>query len=138
MEFFKLNGRKGKTNIHKYVIDWNDDSLSIFQWKVKRFFYPFWRANVVLEEFPLAGSRLRLDFLNLTDGIGVECDGGQHDDPLHYYNFKSPSKFLEQVRRDVQKDDWCRKNGIQLVRIKESEADQISQEWFREKYNIDL
>lgn len=138
MKFKKFGGREADVNITKYLIDWEDDSLSIFQRNIKKFLLPFWRFNVVVEELPLAGLRLRLDFCNLTKRIAVECDGGQHIDPKHYYNNKSPEKWRGQIKRDLKKDEWCILNNIILVRINEHEQSDICKEWFKEKYNINL
>jgi hypothetical protein len=138
MKFKKANGRETNVNISKYTVDWEDDSLSKFQWKVKQFLYKYWRSHVVLEEMTLAGTRMRLDFYNVTRGIAVECDGGQHNDPKHYYNNKSPSKFISQVKRDLEKEKWCELNGIKLIRIMENEIDNLSEDWIREKYDITL
>ncbi len=140
MIYLKINGREQDVKVHKYLIDWNDDSLSIFQRKVKNFLYRYWKFHVVTEEFLIPGEKLRIDFLNVTRGIAVECDGGQHNDPKHYYNQdkKNPYKYLDQVKRDVLKDEWCALNKIPLVRIREDEVEDISKEWFFEKYNVNL
>lgn len=138
MKFKKLSGRETNVNISKYSIDWKDDSLSKFQWNVKQFLYPHWRAHIVLEEFRLPGCQLRLDFFNITRWIGIECDGGQHTDPKHYYNKGSAAKYLAQVKRDAEKDKWCEANNILLIRIGESDVADLSNDWIYEKYNIKL
>lgn len=138
MKFKKLNGKEANINISKYTIDWDDDSLSKFQWKTKQFFRRYWSSHVVLEELRLVGTRLRLDFLNVTRGIAIECDGGQHMDPNHYYNEGSSAKYLAQVKRDVEKDKWCEANKFKLIRIAENEINQLSEQWIKEKYDITL
>lgn len=136
--FKKLNGKSANVNISKYRIDWDEESLSKIQKYVKKFLYPYWKSHILLEELPLVGTRMRLDFLNMTRNIAIEVDGDQHTNPLNYFNEGSKTKWLGQVKRDLAKDQWCEINGFTLVRINENEVDQINKEWFKDKYDIDL
>ena len=138
MKFKRLNAKDQNINTSKYVINWKDDSLSKIQYRIKSFLYPYWRGHVVFEELRLAGTRLRLDFLNITRNIAVEVDGKQHTDPKNYFNGGNKFTWLAQVERDLEKDRWCELNGFKLVRINESEVDSITSEWFLEKYDIAL
>jgi len=109
-----------------------------FSGRPEQFLKPYWQHHVVFEEMPLAGTRLRLDFLNITRNIAIECQGGQHNDFNHYYNEGSRDKFLKQIQRDITKRQWCEKNDLLLVEIFEEDIDKLLPEWFLEKYQITL
>lgn len=138
MKFITPFGKSKNVNLSKYLIDWNDDSLSKFQWKTKQFLYPYWRTHVVCEELLLAGTRLRLDFLNVSRNIAIECQGAQHTNfNSHFHNGKR-SNYLGQIKRDLNKSEWCEKNDLLLVEIFEQDIDDLSPQWFLEKYDITL
>ena len=79
MRLFNINGREQKKNVSKYVIDWNKKSRSKVQFAVKKFLEPFWNSQIVYEEFPVYGSRMKVDILNATKKIAIEVQGGQHN-----------------------------------------------------------
>ena len=62
----------------KYLIDWDKPSRSKFQTAVKKFLFPYWKNDIVFEEFRVAGSRLTLDFYNANNKIAVEVQGALH------------------------------------------------------------
>ena len=65
MTFKSLAGREvkvKKSNIYK--IDWQGNSLSKLQKSVKKELVKYWGADIVYEEFPVAGTRLNFDFYN--------------------------------------------------------------------------
>jgi hypothetical protein len=136
--FKKLNGKSANVNVSKYKVDWTDGSLSKIQRKIKDFLFQYWKGHMVYEELPVAGTRMRLDFLNMTNNIAIEVDGDQHTNPLNYFNEGSKIKWLGQVKRDLEKDRWCELNEFTLVRINESEINDINKAWFKTKYDIDL
>ena len=66
MTFFKLNGQKARKSIVRYKIDWDGGSRSKFQKSVKDALREIWGGHVVYEEFPIVGTKMTLDFVNLT------------------------------------------------------------------------
>lgn len=101
-------------------IDWEGDSLSLFQKNVKKFLSVYWKDHMVFEEVALPQSRLRLDFFNLTLRLAVECDGSQHNKFIPKFH-RSLKDLDKQVNRDLLKSKWCRLNGIKLIRIDETD-----------------
>ena len=138
MKFLSLKGKPKGINISKYQIDWNGESLSNFQFSIKQFLYPFWCGQVVLEECPLAGTKLRFDFLNITRSIAVEANGNQHNQYNKFFHGKSRAKYLLQIKRDLIKQKWCDINKILLIEIFPDDVDNLCPEWFEEKYKITL
>ena len=122
MIFLCTNGRKKKiANSVKYLIDWDADCKSGIQKTVKNVLYNNWFADVVFEEFPVAGTRLTLDFFNATRNIAVEVDGNQHYKYNKFFHSNSRQNFLSQLQRDEKKEYFCEINNIELIRILESE-----------------
>jgi len=117
MKFKTLTGSERRvSHVRKYIIDWNGKSLSKIQFKTKQFLKDYWESHVVFEEFPVAGTRLKFDFYNANKKIAVEVHGAQHTKFVKFFH-RRKSKFVEQLRRDQQKMDFCNLNEIRLVEI---------------------
>ena len=61
MRLYNVNGNLQKKNVSKYLMDWDKKSRSKIQFKVKKFLEPFWKGHIVFEEFPVYGSKLKVD-----------------------------------------------------------------------------
>ena len=73
MRFKTLTGRtRSVANAKKYLISWNGKSRSKIQFATKQFLQKYWKHHIVFEEFPVAGTKLTLDFYNATKKIAVE------------------------------------------------------------------
>jgi hypothetical protein len=122
MTFLCANGREKKVkNITKYLIDWDSECRSGIQKNVKNNIKPYWFADVVFEEFPVAGTRMTLDFFNATQNIAIEVDGNQHYKYNKFFHSNSRQNFLRQLKRDENKEYFCEINNIKLIRVLESE-----------------
>ena len=122
MIFLCINGREKKIkNISKYLIDWNSDCKSGIQKDVKEHIKAYWFADYVFEEFPVAGTRLTLDFYNATQKTAIEVDGNQHYKYNKFFHSNSRQNFLAQLQRDEKKEYFCELNKIKLIRVLESE-----------------
>jgi len=100
----------------KYLIDWNLKSRSKFQNEVKKFLKPYWKNDVVFEEFRIVGTRLSLDFYNANKCIAVEVQGDQHIRYVKHFH-KNRLKYLDQLKRDQKKFDFCEINDIKLLEV---------------------
>ena len=79
MEFKTIHGGvKRVKNVKKRIIDWSSPSKSKRQREVKKFLKKYWQNHVVFEEFPVAGTRLCIDFYNANKRIAIEVQGSQH------------------------------------------------------------
>ena len=118
MNFKTLTGAtKRISKPKKYLIDWKGKSKSQLQFGVKRFLEPYWKDHIVFEEFPLAGTRLSFDFYNANKKIAVEVQGAQHLKYVPFFHGPSRSKFLQQIRRDQKKVDFCTLNALRFIEI---------------------
>lgn len=137
MRLFNVFGKLVSKNVSKYSIDWEGESLSIIQRKVKKFLKPYWEKHVVYEEFPVYGSRLKVDILNATLKIAVEVNGPQHDD-FHYFHNNSPAAYLQGIKNDMKKAEWLEKNGFKLIEINQNEVNSLSLEFFIKNFDLTL
>lgn len=131
MNFYTFHGSKRKLkNPTKYLIDWEGKSRSKFQKKVKDLLYPFWSVDVVFEELPVLGTRMTLDFYNANRKIAVEVDGQQHYKYNKHFHGGNRQNFLNQISRDHDKELFCERNSIALIRI--LPQDQLSESFLQE------
>ncbi len=78
-----------------------------------------------LEEVPLPGMGLFVDFYIPLRGLMVEVNGPQHYEFVRYFH-KTWFGFLESLRRDREKREWCELNELVLVELPYTET---NDEW---------
>ncbi|EMR6005943.1 hypothetical protein WJW27_002643 [Escherichia coli] len=66
---------------------------------------------------------LPFDFYVESKNICIEFDGEHHYDIVEY--FGGEESFKKQKIKDSIKDDYCKKNGIKLIRISKCDCDKI-------------
>jgi hypothetical protein len=99
------------------MVKWTKQSRSKMQFNVKQFIKTYWFNDVVFEEFPIVGTRMSLDLYNANKNIAIEVQGAQHLKYTPFFHGKSKSTFLSQIRRDNDKQEFCKLNEIKLVEI---------------------
>lgn len=131
MWFKILNSEKQvDVKVAKYLIDWDKKvtrggwkNFGGFQFRVKKLLHPFWKEEIVLEEFKVPGVRgqrnMSIDLLNLTRKIAVEVSGRQHHSKS--WSHKTNECFLKQLKRDDFKLQWAELNGFKMVEIYEGD-----------------
>ena len=138
MRLYDINGRLKKRSVSQYLINWDGKSRSKIQFNTKQFLKPHWRASIVYEEFPVYGSLMKVDILNVSRKIAVEVNGKQHDKFNKFFHANSRVKFLESIKRDMVKREWLEKNGFLVIEIEEDEVKDLNEEFFIKKFNITL
>lgn len=117
----KLKSPKGFEIIIKNprscLINWDKKSRSDFQFQTKAFLRPFWKHDLVFEEFTVPKTRLSLDIFNFSRSVAIEVQGQQHTKYSPFFHGNTRYKYLTQLKRDQQKLDFCDKYGIVLVEI---------------------
>lgn len=72
-------------------------------------------------QWQIPTTRFSIDFrITCLNGsiVALEMDGEQHFEPVAFGSSKDPEEmFLNVVRRDSEKNDWCVKNKFRLLRI---------------------
>lgn len=73
-----------------------------------------------LEEVPIPGTRLLIDFVLPHRNICIEVQGQQHYNDIFFFNSKAD--FERSKQRDRQKSDWCTLNNLILIELKYNES----------------
>ncbi len=122
MKFKTLQGSiKRVSKLKNYLVDWDQSSRSKIQFNTKKILETLWKNHVVFEEFPVAGTRLTLDFYNASRKIAVEVQGVQHRKYVPFFHGNHKVNHLDQLRRDKQKREFCEINDINLIEIYETD-----------------
>lgn len=131
MRFKILNSEKlVDVKVTKYLIDWDKKitrggwrNFGEFQFRVKRLLFPFWKNEIVLEEFQVPGirgeRRCSIDIVNLTRKMAVEINGKQHFSKG--WPHKTDDCFIKQLKRDEFKLKWAELNGFKMIEIYEGD-----------------
>lgn len=134
----KLKDIKG---VHNYLVDWTAKQGSEFSREVLDLLYPFWKGDIVFAELPVAGTRMRYDFVNITRKIIVETDGEQHGAYNKHMHNGSIWNYQSQITRDMDKDHLAEINGFRMVRIKPDDLPKLRvsiKAWFKAYHDITL
>lgn len=138
MKLYNVYGRLVSKNVTRYVINWDGKSRSKIQFKIKQFLKPYWKNQIVFEEFPVYGSRMKVDILNATKKIAVEINGAQHSSFNKFFHNNSRQNYLRSITRDHEKFKWLDSNGYMLLEILEEEVDFINKEYISQKFQIEI
>ena len=138
MRLYNVYGKLQSKQVTRFIIDWDKPCRSKVQFKTKQFLKKFWENQVVYEEFPVYGTKMKVDILNATKKIAVEVQGNQHTSFNKFFHNNSRLKYLESIKRDAQKAQWLEKNGYTLVEIHEKEVESLNKEFFLNNFNIVL
>ena len=138
MKLYNLYGKIVNKNVSSCLIDWDSPSRSKIQFNTKQFLKTFWKNHIVYEEFPVFGSRLKVDILNATRKIAVEVHGSQHSEYNKFFHGDSRLNYLKSIKRDVAKEKWLVANDFTLVEIYDNEVKGLNQQFFKDKYDITL
>ena len=138
MRLYNVYGKLQNKRVTKFLIDWEKPSRSKIQFKTKQFLKTFWRNQIVYEEFPVYGTKMKVDILNATKKIAVEVQGEQHNSFNKFFHGNSRLKYLQSIKRDVEKAERLKKNGYTLIEIHEKEVKSLNKEFFLKKFNIAL
>ena len=138
MRLFNIYGRLERRNVNKYLIKWDKPSRSKIQFEVKKFLKKYWRSCVVYEEFPVYGSRMKVDILNATKKIAIEVNGAQHSKYNKFFHANSRINYLNSIKRDFKKLEWLESNDYNLIEIDYNEVDSLSVDFFKKKFNLVL
>lgn len=138
MKLYSVTGRIINKNVSQFLIDWDKQSRSKIQFQVKQFLKPFWQTHVCYEEFPVFGSRMKVDFINVSRKIAVEVNGDQHSSFNKFFHNNSRLNYLNSIKRDYKKSVWLEKNGFKLIELETSDLNKLSYDYINHTFNISL
>jgi hypothetical protein len=139
MLFTDLRGRKRDIPLSRYLIDWDPPrEVSKPQAAVKAFLRPFWSHKQVVEEFRIPGSKLRLDLYCIPDNLVIEVSPEATHTKYNPFMHGSLSGYRGVMKRDLQKVEWCERNGLTLVTLVDEDIANLSVERFRDAFGVTL
>ena len=138
MRLLNIYGKFRSRNVSRFLIKWDAKSRSKLQFRVKKFLKPFWGNQIVYEEFPVYGSRMKVDFINATKRIAVEVNGPQHNNFNKFFHNNSRLNYLEHIKRDLEKIKWLESNNFKILELEEGDVDKLSKDFIKEKYDISI
>jgi len=139
MEFLSVNGRKVRLNVNRYRIKWDrEKEVSVPQARVKQFLRPYWEHDLVCEEAVVPGSRMRVDLWNLSKGIVLEVSPSSTHTQYSPFFHRSIAGFRASLKREILKETWAAKNGYKYVELNDEALANLSVEWLKLHYDIDL
>lgn len=135
LTYTTLNDKKYKVNLEKYKAKPFKKIASGFQYKWKRFWLNNLPKDFWAEEFlcrPTLGNNYRIDLFNFTKQFAVECHGQQHVEVSNHFHGGDYDKFMNSLTKDREKELWCEKNNIQIIKVYNSTPVDI--EFFKDTY----
>lgn len=137
MYLINIRGRRTHKKISQYRIDWDGPSKSKIQYKCKQILKPYWCGHAVYEEFPVYGTRQKVDFINFTLHLAIEVNGLQHDKYVPHFHGNKQG-FIKSLRSDREKAEWLEMNEIKLLELYEEDIKKLSPEYIKETFGIDI
>tara|TARA_R100000664_G_C2750140_1_gene137457 strand:+ start:1472 stop:1888 length:417 start_codon:yes stop_codon:yes gene_type:complete len=138
MKLYDITGRLVNRNVGRYKIDWDAECRSKFQFEVKQFFKSFWFGQICYEEFPVYGTRMKVDLINMTKRIAVEVQGAQHDEFNKFFHNNSRATYLRSITRDSDKRKWLENNDFKVLEILPKDLPELSRKYIKEKFSVSI
>ena len=138
MRLYNINGKLVSKNVVKYRIDWEKSCRSKIQFEVKYFFKDYWANHICYEEFPVFGTRLKVDLINFTRKIAVEVQGDQHNQYNKFFHGGSRDKYLASIKRDMKKINWLEMNEFKVLEIETKDIKSLSRSYIFDTFGVDI
>ena len=138
MRLYNIYGKLVNKNVVKYKADWDKPCRSKIQFNVKSFFKDYWSGHICYEEFPVFGSRLKVDLINFTRKIAVEVQGEQHNEFNKFFHNNSRDKYLESIQRDMKKIQWLEMNEFKVLEVTKEDLPELSRKYIFDTFGVDI
>ena len=138
MRLYNIYGKLVNKNVVKYKVDWDKPCRSKIQFNVKSFFKDYWSGHICYEEFPVFGSRLKVDLINFTRKIAVEVQGEQHNEFNKFFHNNSRDKYLESIQRDMKKIQWLEMNEFKVLEVTKQDLPELSRKYIFDTFGVDI
>ena len=138
MRLYNIYGKLVNKNVVKYKVDWDKPCRSKIQSNVKSFFKDYWSGHICYEEFPVFGSRLKVDLINFTRKIAVEVQGEQHNEFNKFFHNNSRDKYLESIQRDMKKIQWLEMNEFKVLEVTKEDLPELSRKYIFDTFGVDI
>ena len=106
--------------------------------EAKNFFKDYWENHICYEEFPVFGTRLKVDLINFTRKIAVEVQGDQHNQYNKFFHGGSRDKYLASIKRDMKKINWLEMNEFKVLEIETKDIENLSRAYIFDTFGVDI
>ena len=138
MKLYDIKGRLVNKSVSKYRVDWEGKCRSNIQFEVKQFFKTFWYGQICYEEFPVYGTRMKVDLINMTKRIAVETQGAKHESFNKFFHKNSRANYLRSITRDYDKIVWLENNNFKILEIFEEDLASLSRKYILDKFEVSI
>ena len=138
MKLYDIKGRLVNKSVTKYRIKWDAECRSNFQFEVKQFFKTYWYGQICYEEFPVYGTRMKVDLINMTKRIAVEVQGAKNYKFNNFFHNNSRAIYLRSITRDYEKRTWLESNKFKILEIIDEDLPLLSRSYIQEKFEINI
>jgi len=138
VKLYDIKGRLVNKSVSKYRVDWDGKCRSNIQFEVKQFFKTFWYGQICYEEFPVYGTRMKVDLVNMTKRIAVETQGAQHESFNKFFHNNSRANYLRSITRDYDKIVWLENNNFKILEIFEEDLASLSRKYILDKFEVSI
>lgn len=138
MKLYDIKGKLINKSVTKYRIKWDGECRSNFQYEVKQFFKKFWYGQICYEEFPVYGTRMKVDLINMTKRIAVEVQGAQHEQFNKFFHNNSRANYLKSITRDHDKIVWLENNNFKILEIFDADLASLSKKYIFDKFEVSI
>ena len=138
MKLYDISGKLRYKSVQKYRIEWDGACRSNLQYEVKQFFKTYWVGQICYEEFPVYGTRMKVDMINMTKRIAVEVQGAQHDSFNKFFHNNSRANYLSSIKRDYDKRVWLESNDFKVLEVFEEDLKSLSKKYIMQKFEISI
>ena len=127
MKVTGLDGREYSLNLNDKVVYANDTrKRSELHMRCRNILNKLYPLYIVCEEVVIpATNGSAIDFFLPELRLAIECQGEQHYKYIQHFH-GTKLGFLNAMKRDRNKKDWCDSNNIRLVELKYDGSDR---EW---------
>ena len=95
-------------------------------------------GQICYEEFPVYGTRMKVDMINMTKRIAVEVQGAQHDSFNKFFHNNSRANYLSSIKRDYDKRVWLESNDFKVLEVFEEDLPSLSKKYIMQKFEISI
>ncbi len=120
MKMYDINNNLVNVDVRESSYPIRNRHPSEFQAKVYEKIREKYPNEIVLEEYNVCGSKLRIDFFLPRLGIAIEASPEHHVKHTKFFHGdRNSGKFAGQIRRDITKEKFIEINGFKLIVIED-------------------
>ncbi len=126
--------------INKYKINWLK-APSKEQKIIQDFLYPFWCHKIVLQEFRIPSSLLRIDLICCNSRTCIEYSPKSHHGTYNkFFHGGSRNNYLSSLKRDCKKYEWITdpRNSLKFIELNETDLPFLSPKYILDKFGINI